>query len=89
VADESHLWSEIYDREMTDIFAIQDDISQAIANALKVRLAAPPRRTANIEAFQCYLKGPYWYQRYTPESLAKAKKAFEQALGHDPDYAPA
>ena len=41
VADESHLWSERYDREMTDIFAIQDDISQAIANALKVKLATP------------------------------------------------
>jgi len=89
VSDESHLWSESYDREMTDIFAIQDDISQAIANALKVRLAGPRRRTANIEAFQSYLKGLYWYQRYTPESLAKAKEAFEQALGHDPNYAPA
>jgi serine/threonine-protein kinase len=89
VADESHLWSEVYDREMTDIFAIQDDISKAIANALKVKLAAPRRRTTNIEAFQSYLKGLYWYQRYTPESLAKAKESFEQALGHDPSYAPA
>jgi serine/threonine protein kinase len=89
VADESHLWSEGYDREMTDIFAIQDDISQAIAKALKVKLTVPRRRTANIDAFQSYLKGLYWYQRYTPESLAKAKEAFEQALGHDPSYAPA
>jgi eukaryotic-like serine/threonine-protein kinase len=89
VANESHLWSERYDREMTHIFAIQDDISNAIANALKVRLAAPQRRTANIEAFQSYLKGLYWYQRYTPESLAKAKASFEQALGHDLSYAPA
>jgi TolB-like protein len=88
-ADESHLWSEGYDREMTDIFAIQDDISKAIANALKVKLATPPRRTANIESFQSYLKGLYWYQRYTPESLAKAKESFEKALGHDPSYAPA
>jgi serine/threonine protein kinase/tetratricopeptide (TPR) repeat protein len=87
VADESHLWSERYDREMTDIFAIQDDISQAIANALKVKLAAPPGPTANIEAFQSYLKGLYWYQRYTAESLAKAKDSFEQAIVHDPSYA--
>jgi serine/threonine protein kinase/Tfp pilus assembly protein PilF len=89
LADESHLWSESYDREMTDIFAVQDDISKAIANALKVKLITPPRRTANIEAFQSYLKGLYWYQRYTPESLAKAKESFEQALEHDPNYAPA
>jgi len=89
IADDSHLWSEGYDREMTDIFAIQDDISWAIANALKVKLAIAPRRTANIEAFQSYLRGLYWYQRYTPESLAKAKESFERALGHDPGYAPA
>ncbi len=89
VADESHLWSERYDREMTDIFAIQDDISQAIARALKVKLAGPRRSPANVEAFQSYLKGLYWYQRYTGESLDKAKGAFEEALRHDPTYAPA
>jgi len=89
VADESHLWSERYEREMTDIFAIQDDISQAIADALKVRLAATRRSTTNVEAFQNYLKGLYWYQRYTPESLALAKQSFEQALGHDAECAPA
>jgi eukaryotic-like serine/threonine-protein kinase len=89
VADESHLWSERYDREMTDIFAIQDDISLAIANSLKVKLAGPPRRAGNVEAFQNYLKGLYWYQRYSQESLAKAKESFEQALMQDPGYAPA
>jgi serine/threonine-protein kinase len=89
VADESHLWSESYDREMTDIFGIQDDISKAIADALKVKLATPPRRAANVDAFQSYLRGLYWYQRYTPESLAKAKESFERALEHDPEYAPA
>jgi TolB-like protein/Tfp pilus assembly protein PilF/tRNA A-37 threonylcarbamoyl transferase component Bud32 len=89
VADESHRWSERYDREMTDIFAIQDDIAQAIANALKVKFAGSQRRTANIEAFQNYLKGLYWYQRYDQDSLMKAKEAFKQALGHDPSYAPA
>jgi len=88
IADESHLWADRYDREMTDIFAIQDEISQSIANALKVKLAAPHRPTANIEAFQSYLKGLYWYQRYTQESLTKAKESFEEALRHDPAYAP-
>lgn len=89
ISDESHLWSERYDREMTDIFAIQDDISQAIASALKVKLARQRGRTENIEAYQSYLKGIYWYQRYNPESLAKAKAAFERALELDPAYAPA
>ncbi|MGA8622918.1 MAG: protein kinase [Candidatus Sulfotelmatobacter sp.] len=89
VSDESHLWSERYDREMTDIFAVQDDISKEIAGALKVKLTRPRKRTENIEAYQSYLKGLYWYQRYNPESLAKAKTAFERALELDPSYAPA
>ena len=89
VADESHLWSERYDREMTDIFAIQDDISQAIADALKLTFVGPQRRTRNIEAYQSYLKGLYFYQRYNRESLVKARSSFEQALAVDPDYAPA
>ena len=89
VADESHLWSDRYDREMTDIFAIQDDIAQAITSALKVKFAGSQRPAGNLEAFQCYLKGLYFYQRYNPESLAKAKDSFEQALAHDPGYAPA
>jgi serine/threonine-protein kinase len=89
IADESNLWSERYDREMTDIFGIQDDISQAIAHALQVKLAGARRATGNVEAFQSYLKGLYWYQRYSPESLAKARESFERALELDPRYAPA
>jgi serine/threonine protein kinase/Tfp pilus assembly protein PilF len=87
-ADGTHLWSERYDRDLTDIFAIQDEIGQAISEALKVRLA-PSAQTVNIEAYQNYLKGQYYRVRYTPESLAKAKECFEQALAIDPKYAPA
>jgi serine/threonine-protein kinase len=87
-ADGAHLWSERYDRDMTDVFAIQDEIGQAISEALKLRLA-PPARTANIEAFQSYLKGQYYRVHYTAESLAKAKGFFEQALALEPNYAPA
>jgi tetratricopeptide (TPR) repeat protein len=64
-------------------------LAAKIAAALKVKFATPQHRTENIDAFQSYLKGLYWYQRYNPESLAKAKESFEQALGHDPGYAPA
>jgi Tfp pilus assembly protein PilF len=67
---------------------VQDEIGQSISEALKVRLA-PPTRTANIEAWQTYLKGRYHALRYTPESMAKAKEYFEQALAIDPNFAPA
>ncbi len=86
--DGTHLWSERYDRDLTDIFAIQDEIGQAISEALKVRLV-PRAQMVNIEAYQNYLKGQYYRVRYTPESLAKAKECFEQALAIDPKYAPA
>jgi serine/threonine protein kinase/Tfp pilus assembly protein PilF len=86
--DGTHLWSERYDRDMTDVFAIQDEIAQAISEALKLRLA-PRARTANIEAYQYYLKGQYYRLPFTAESLAKAKECFEQALAIDPTYASA
>jgi serine/threonine-protein kinase len=85
-ADGSHLWSERYDRDMTDVFAVQDEVGQAISEALKVRLA-PRTQTANIAAWQLFLKGRYHLYRYTPESAARARECFEQALAIDPDYA--
>ncbi len=87
-ADGAHLWSERYDRDMTDVFAIQDEIGQAISEALQVRLA-PRAEAVNVEAYQLYLKGQYHRNRITAESLAKAKECFEQALAIDPNYAPA
>ncbi len=89
VDDESQLWSERYDREMMDIFAIQDEISQAITDALKVKLTTPSPRTTNMEAYQNYLKGVYHHQRYSQDGLEKAKDFFEKALAEDPSYAPA
>ncbi len=89
VDDESHLWAERYDRELTDVFAIQDDIAQEIAAALEVKLTLRDTPPTNIEAYQGYLKGIYWYQRYTAQSLALAKESFEQALALDPTYAQA
>src|SRR5208283_2639668 len=72
VADESHLWSERYDREMTDIFAIQDEISQSIASALRVKLTATQDRAENVEVYQLYLKGMFEYNhsRFSAESMA-------------------
>lgn len=89
VSDESQVWSERYDSEMIDVFAIQDQISQSIADALKVKLTAPPPRTTSMEAYHNYLKGVYHHQRYSQDGLEKARDFFEQALAEDPSYAPA
>jgi TolB-like protein/tRNA A-37 threonylcarbamoyl transferase component Bud32/Tfp pilus assembly protein PilF len=85
-ADGYHRWSERYDRDMTDVFAVQDEIGQAISEALKVRLA-PRTQTMNIEAWQYYLKGRYHHLRLTPDSLAKAKECFERALAIEGNFA--
>ena len=87
-ADGAHLWPERYDRDMTDVFAIQDEIGQAISEALQVRLA-PRAKAVNVDTYQYYLKGQYYLQRGTENSLAKAKEHFKQALVIDPNYAAA
>ena len=81
-ADGSHLWSERYDRDMTDVFAIQDEISQAIAEKLRVRLSGDrplvKRYTNNVEAYNLYLKGRYQFVKFTPEALAKSKSTMNK-----------
>lgn len=90
-SDQSHLWSEHYDREMTDIFTIQDEISQAIVDRLRVQLAGDrplvKRHTENVEAYNLFLRGRHCINRVTPESLAKGKEYLEQAIALDPNYA--
>jgi adenylate cyclase len=92
VADGYHLWSERYDREMKDVFEIQDDLTRAIVTALKVQLVGGPnaplvkRHTENTEAYQLYLKGrDFWNQRDL--GLKKGLHYFELALLEDPNYA--
>jgi TolB-like protein/Tfp pilus assembly protein PilF len=91
-SDGYHLWSERYDRDMTDVFAVQDEMSQAIVDALKVRLSGArmvaARRTANIEAYHAYLKGRFHTFKLSPEDLARSHAYFEDAIRLDPDYAP-
>jgi serine/threonine protein kinase/Tfp pilus assembly protein PilF len=91
-ADGYHLWSERYDREMTEVFAIQDEICQAIVGKLCIELSADrplffKRRTENTEAYNLYLKGRYQLLKFMSESMAKSKEYFEQAVALDPDYA--
>jgi serine/threonine protein kinase/Tfp pilus assembly protein PilF len=93
VADGYHVWSERYDRQMEDIFDIQDELSLAITNALKVKLldteraALLERPIDNPEAYRLYLLGRYHLNKYTEEGCKKAVEYFEQAIGIESDYA--
>ena len=95
VADGFHVWSERYDREMRDIFALQDEIALAVIEALKVKLFGNEkeevlkRYTDNTEVYELYLKGLYYYNKYTPEGWKRAVEFFESAISEDPSYAPA
>jgi serine/threonine-protein kinase len=93
VEDGFHLWSERYDREMADVFAIQDEISAAIVENLKVKLLAGEktalrrRSTDDPEAYSLYLKGLYFFARPDPESYGKALNFFRAAIDKDPNFA--
>ena len=96
VKTDSHLWSETYDRELTDIFVVQDEISAAIVDALARTLGAggsaealvSSKSTENIEAYELYLRGRYFWQR-RGEDVLKAADLFEQATDLDPKFARA
>ena len=94
-ADSYHLWSETYDRELEDIFAIQDDIAQSIVAALKATLTGEEREklvtptTDNLEAYTLYLKGRFQYNKDTETGLHASLDLYRQALDQSPDYARA
>jgi len=95
VADGYHIWSEKFDREMEDIFGIQDEISLAIVDRLRVKLLGKHKaeltkhHTENLEAYHLYLKGRYFWNRRTKGALKKAVSYFKQAIEKDPEYASA
>jgi TolB-like protein/tetratricopeptide (TPR) repeat protein len=93
VEDGFHIWSKIYDRDMTDIFEIQDEVASAIATALVDSFeglsAKPESRTDSIAAAQAYRTGRLHWWRRTPDELQKAIELFAKALEHDARYAPA
>ena len=87
-ADGTHLWSQRYDREMSDIFAVQDEIAAAIADALKLKLMpAPERRMPSVPAYEAYLRYRSYQWRFTREASQRSRECLEQALTLDPDFA--
>ena len=94
VSDGYHIWSEKYDRDLEDIFAIQDEISLMIVENLKVKLLEKEktkllrRYTENQEAYDLYLKGRYFWNRRYEGGLQKAIEYFKQTLKKDPSHAP-
>ncbi|UCC84781.1 MAG: tetratricopeptide repeat protein, partial [Gemmatimonadota bacterium] len=95
VADGYHLWSERYDRELEDVFAIQDEIAGAIADKLRVELLETERvklvepQTENLEAYALYLKGRAHFHKLTPADCQLAIASYQGAINLDPDYARA
>jgi TolB-like protein/Tfp pilus assembly protein PilF len=95
VADGYHLWSERYDRELEDVFAIQDEIAGAIADKLRVELLDTEKeglvkpQTENLEAYSLYLKGRSYFLKFTLPDCQLAIASYQQAINLDPDYARA
>jgi len=89
------LWSQRYDRQLVDVFAIQDEIAATIVNTLRATMFAelsehvPRRYTENIHAYGLYLKGRFAWNKRTQDGVAEAIRYFEQAIAEDPSYAPA
>jgi TolB-like protein/cytochrome c-type biogenesis protein CcmH/NrfG len=92
-ADGEHLWSETYDREMADVFKVQDDIAAAVVAALRLKLAPAQKtaaqRTSSPEAYSEYLLGNQFYNRVDNEGFRRAIEAYQKAITLDPHYAAA
>jgi TolB-like protein/tetratricopeptide (TPR) repeat protein len=92
---DAHLWAGSFQRELTDVLALQGEIASAIASEIGLRLSPPERerltraRPVKPEAFEAHLKGSYEWKKLTPAGLDAAQHAFEKAVAADPSYAPA
>lgn len=91
--DESHIWAEKYDKEMTQIFSVQSEVAEKIAEVLRAKLLPSEKgrierkRTENTEAYQLYLKGRFYWNKRTASDLQKAIEYFNQAIEKDANYA--
>jgi adenylate cyclase len=92
-SDGNHLWSDTYDREMQDIFAVRSEVAQQVADTLKVRLLGEDKRkidkkpTENLEAYNLYRQGRFYTDKLSEEGMTKAVPLFQQAIEKDPRFA--
>ena len=95
VADGNNLWSERYDRQLEDVFAIQDEIAGSIVKALRIVLSEGEKRaieaapTDNVEAYEYYLRGRQFFHQWSRTGIQYARRMFERAIDIDPNYAVA
>jgi Tfp pilus assembly protein PilF len=93
VAADKHLWAQNYDRNLDDIFAVQSDIAEQVADALRVRILSAEKErvekkpTESTTAYSLYLRGRYHWNKRDPQNLKKAMEYFEQAVKEDPSFA--
>jgi TolB-like protein/Tfp pilus assembly protein PilF len=93
VAEDKHLWAQNYDRTLDDIFAVQSDIAEQVAEALRVRILSAEKErvekkpTESTTAYSLYLRGRYHWNKRDPQNLKKAMEYFEQAVHEDPSFA--
>jgi adenylate cyclase len=91
--DEGHLWAQSYDKQLDDVFVVQSEVAEKVAGALKVKLLESEKRklergaTADPEAHNLYLKGVFYWNKRTTDSLRKAVEYFEEATRRDPTFA--
>jgi serine/threonine protein kinase/Tfp pilus assembly protein PilF len=91
--DGSHLWGEQYNRKLSDIFTIEEEISREISDKLRLKLSGAEKKqltkryTDNTEAYQLYLKGRFYWNKRTQEGLIRGIEYFQRAIDRDPDYA--
>ena len=92
-SDGNHLWSDTYDRELQDIFAVRSEVAQHVAATLKVRLLGEEKKrldqkpTENLEAYNLYLRGRYFWNKRTPDGIKQAIEQFQQSVERDPSFA--
>src|SRR5207245_1926631 len=89
---DKHLWSQTYNRKLGDIFSLQTEIAERVADNLKIKLVGggaiiKDRQTSNTDAYNLYLQGRYHWNKRTQSSLEKAIEYFQKAIGIDPNYA--
>src|SRR5205823_611266 len=92
-SDGNHLWSDIYDREMKDIFAVRSEVAQQVAETLQIRLLGEDKKrldkkpTENLEAYNLYRQGRYYSENITEDRFKKALGFYQQAIEKDPRFA--